>query len=170
MPPVRVQHGHWGALVVNNTIVGEAIAVTYTITIERLDVPQVGTRWTSFHEGLVSGEGELRIHKVYSDFEGSFLPYVMFDANMLRALRNSGTPVRNPIDIQVWLDDPHGEPSTGQAGDVEILHNCLFWTYTGGWDATALTERTWPFSFEGITKPALGYIPRVGASNPIRIY
>lgn len=165
MPPVKVQHGHWGALVVNNVIIAEAIAITYTVTIERLDVAQVGTRWTSFHEGMVSGEGELRIHKVFSDFEGAFLPYVMLDPNSLRALRNAGTDVRPAVDIQCWLDDPHSELSTGGVGDVEILHNCLFWTYTGGWDATALTERTWPFSFEGLTKPPLGYIPRNGSTK-----
>jgi len=129
-------------------------------------VAQVGTRWTSFHEGMVNGEGELRIHKVYSDFEGAFLPYVMLDPSQLRGMRNAGVDVRAGIDIQVQLDDPHSELSTGGVGDVEILHNCLFWTYTGGFDATALTERTWPFSFEGITKPVLGYIPR-GSSTAI---
>lgn len=132
------------------------ISITYTITIERIDVPQVGTRWTSFHEGMVSGEGELRIHKVYSDFEASFLPYVALTPDQLRAARNSSPEkeVRPSFSLHVSIDDPHGfkGAETPPVGDYETLTDCLFWSYTGGFDATAITERTWPFSFEGITR------------------
>lgn len=156
--PIKVQHGHWGEVHVNAIPIAEVTAIEYTIEIERIDVPQTGTTWTYFHEGLISGSGELRIHKEFSDFEGAFLPYVTLTPNQLRARRNAGQPARPETTIKVAVDDPHG-----QGREYETLTGVKFWQYTGGFDASSLVGRTWPFSFTGIIVPADSRILRNGS-------
>ena len=157
---IKPQHGHWGELFVNAVLIAEVTAIEYTVEIERVDVPQVGTTWTYFHEGLISGNGELRIHKTHSDFESSFLPYVTMSPSQLRAARNAGTPIRPETTIKIALDDPRG---VGR--EYETLTGVKFWQYTGGFDSSSLVGRTWPFSFTGIIAPPDSRILRNGSAT-----
>lgn len=161
MPKVRVAHGHWGEVYVNAQLVGEVTAIDYTIEIERIDVPQVGTRWNTFHEGNITGEGTLTIYKAYSDFEGAFLPYTSLDATELRRRRDAGQPLRPSVSIKVAIDDPHGEPGR----EFETLVGVQFWRYTGGFNITEIINREWPFSFEGIVAPQGSRILRNGSGS-----
>lgn len=154
---IKVQHGHWGRLFVNAVEMAEVTAIEYTVDIEQVEVPQVGTTWTYIHEGLITGQGELRIHKQYSDMEGSFLPYVSMTPQQLRAARDNGQPVRKEYTLQVDLDDPLGEGK-----ETQTLTGVKFWSYTGGFDSTSLVGRTWPFTFTGIIIPQNGLIARNG--------
>jgi hypothetical protein len=154
-----VQHGHWGEVAVGAVPIFEVTAIEYSIEIERVEVPQAGARWQEFHEGLITAQGELRIHDVYDDFEGSFLPYLILTPTQLRNYRDGGGNARPTTTIKVAKDDP-----TGAGRSYETLTGVSFWQYTGGFDITNLIGRTWPFTFSGIVKPIDGYILRNG--NP----
>lgn len=148
MARAKVVHGRWGELLLGGagtTPLAEVTGIEYTVDIERVDVPQVGVRWTTFTEGSISGQGTLRMHKVYSRWEDYFNRYIAQEASQLRALRDSGVDPRPPLELTVVLDDPH---SYGR--ETETLTGVFIWSYTGGFSLTELAAREWPFSFEGI--------------------
>lgn len=153
----RRVHGKWGQLYVGATLIAEVSAVTYTAAIERLEYNQAGERWTSFHEGSLTGDGEVTVYKAYSDWEGAFNNYLTLTGDQLRALRDAGTPARRPVTIKVQLNDPGSE-----GAESETLTDVYFWEYRGGFDVGDLLDRTWPFSFEGIV-PGDKRIPRHGS-------
>jgi hypothetical protein len=157
---IKPQHGHWGSVYVNAVEVAEVTAVEFSIDIEQVPVDQVGTTWTYIQEGLISGSGELRLQKVYSDFEGFFLQYVALTPQQLRDKRNRGEQVRPEVSLMINLDDPGGE-----GRETITLTGVKFWTLTGGFDSTATVGRTWPFTFTGVTVPENGLIPRNGQTS-----
>jgi hypothetical protein len=145
MPRVKVVHGRWGEVYLGGQILAEVTGIEYSIEIERVDVPQVGTRWNTFTEGIITGTGTLRMHKVFSRWEDTFLNYVATTPAQLRALRDAGVDPRPPLSLLVALDSPHA-----YGRETETLLDVLFWTYTGGFQLTDLVGREWPFSFEGV--------------------
>ena len=156
---LKPQHGHWGEIYLNSTLIAEATAVEYTIEMERIEVPQSGTRQTSYKEGMITSQGELRLHHEFSDFATAFLRFVTADPDTLRAQRNAGIDVRPTATLKVSLDDPRG-----WGREYETLTGVLFWQYTGGYDITALTGRVWPFTFDGIITPEDSRILRDGSA------
>ena len=152
MPRVKVVHGRWGEVTVAGQVLAEVTGIEYSVEIERIDVPQVGARWNTFTEGVLSGSGTLRMHKLYSRWETVFQNYAAASPETLRQMRDgtgsfAGSP-RDPrpgLNITISLDDPH---SLGV--ETETITDVLFWSYSGGFSLTDVVSREWPFTFEGI--------------------
>lgn len=146
MPRSKVIHGRWGEVLQNGQVLAEVTGIEYTTEIERIEVPQTGSRWNAHTEGVINGSGTLRMNKVYSRFEDAIVNYVSKTAAELRAMRDAGVDPRPALQLLVVLDSPHA-----YGRESETLDGVLFWSYSGGYSLTELVGREFPFTFEGIT-------------------
>ena len=137
--------GIYGSAWLGGTLLSDAIEVSGSIEINRIEVPLVGSQRTGYKPGRESREGTLRIQKFDSAWEMKVYRFLRERLERTRQERTaSNTRGIEPFDLIVKHQDPDA------LGDEEwVLEGCVIWRLTLGFSiGEDLTEREYPLTWE----------------------
>jgi len=163
--PTSVNEGLWrfggmyGAAYRNGKLLSEAVEVSGTVQINRLEVPLVGQTKTGYKPGRESREGTIRIQKIDAAWELEIYKYLSVNLEERRQKRDEGKPNLRPFQLQLEYDDPDA-----LGAEVWQLDGCLMWAMPLGFNITDdIVEREFPLTWERETP--LSAFERTGQVN-----
>lgn len=136
--------GMYGSAWRDNVQLAEAVTVTGTVTVNRVEVPLVGQTRTSYKPGRETREGTLTIQKIDSRWELEIYRFLSASLAARRAARNTGQGiVLRQFDIKLELDDPDAGYEAWQLEGVQI------WNMPVGFSITDdIISREFPITWE----------------------
>lgn len=136
--------GMYGAAYRDGKLLAEAVEVSGTVQINRLEVPLVGQTKTGYKSGRESREGTIRIQKIDTSWELEIYNFLSQSLQKRRENRDAGVPNLRPFQLQLEFDDPDG-----LGYEAWQLEGCLMWAMPVGFSITDdIVEREFPLTWE----------------------
>lgn len=152
--PLRRFGGMYGSAYRDNVLLAEAVEVSGTVSVNRIEIPLVGTTSTGYKPGRETREGTLNIQKVDARWELEIYQFLNAGLAARRAARDSGAVATlRKFDLSLVMDDP-------DAGGVEswVLTGCQIWSLPLGFSITDdIINREFPFTWEA-ERPTAAFI------------
>jgi len=136
--------GAYGQALRDGNVLADVVEVAATVSVNRIDVPLVGTTRSAYKPGRETREGTINIQKIDSTWELELRQFLAQNLATRRA--NRGTPGASlrPFSLNIQLDDP-------DALGIEEwqLDGCLFWQMDLGFNiGDDILNRSFPFTWE----------------------
>jgi hypothetical protein len=136
--------GMYGSAWRDGRQLSEAVELSATVEINRLDVPLVGTTKQGYKTGRESREGTLNIQKIDTAWELEIFEFLTQNLDDRRRKRDLGEPALRPFSLYVEFDDPDA-----LGYEAWHLQGCLLWRMMLGFSITDdITQREYPLTWE----------------------
>jgi hypothetical protein len=136
--------GMYGAAYRDGKLLSEAVEVSGTVAINRLDVPLVGQTKTGYKTGRETREGTIHIQKIDTTWELEIFNFLSQSLQQRRENRDKGLPNLRPFQLQLEYDDPDA-----LGYEAWQLEGCLMWAMPVGFAVTTdIVEREFPLTWE----------------------
>ena len=150
MAGISVNEGLWrfggmyGGAYRDGKLLAEAVEVSGSVQINRLEVPLVGATKTGYKPGRETREGTIRIQKIDSRWELEIFEFLTQSLAKRRQNRDAGIPNLRPFQLQLEFDDPDA-----LGYEAWQLEGCLLWAMPIGYSVTDdIVEREFPLTWE----------------------
>jgi hypothetical protein len=138
----------------------EAIEVTATVEINRIEVPLVGQSKQGYKPGRESREGSINIQKLDTRWEMEVYQFLAQGLAERRRNRGTGRGGLRPFQLQLEFDDPDA-----LGYEKWQLDGCLIWRMPLGFQITDdIVNRELPLTWEG-ERPLAHFIRTGGISE-----
>jgi hypothetical protein len=131
----------------DGVMLAEAVEVTGTVEIGRIEVPLVGQTKQGYKPGRESREGTIRIQKVDSKWEREVWQFLTQSLEERRANRGSANATIREFSLKIALDDPDA-----YGYEAWQLNGCKIWRLPLGFSITdEIIDREFPLTWESET-------------------
>lgn len=138
----------------------EAVEVTATVEINRIEVPLVGGTKQGYKPGRESREGTIRVQKIDSSWEMEVYSFLSQNVEERRRNRGTGRGGLRPFQLQLEFDDPDA-----LGYELWQLEGCLLWRMAIGFSITDdIVDREFPLTWE--SERPLAHFTRTGEIDP----
>lgn len=139
--------GMYGSAWRDGVMLAEAVEVTGTVEIGRIEVPLVGQTKQGYKPGRESREGTIRIQKVDSSWEREVWQFLTQSLEERRANRGSANATVREFTLKIALDDPDA-----YGYEAWQLNGCKIWRLPLGFSITdEIIDREFPLTWESET-------------------
>lgn len=136
--------GMYGSAWRDGRQLAEAVEVTATVEINRLEVPLVGTTKQGYKSGREAREGTLRVQRIDSSWELEIFRFLSQGLEQRRRNRDAHRPNLRPFSLYLEFDDPDA-----LGYEAWQLEGCLLWRMQLGFAITDdIVEREFPLTWE----------------------
>lgn len=136
--------GMYGSAYKDGVELVDAVEVSGSTEIQRIDIPLVGRTRMGRKAGRESSEGTLRVQKIDTSWELFVHSFLSQSLQQRRAARGTPNATLRSFDLKVQYDDP-------ETGGKEVwqLEGCQIWRMTLGFNITdEAVEREYPLTWE----------------------
>ena len=155
--------GMYGSAWRDGVMLAEAVEITGTVEINRIEVPLVGQTKQGYKPGRESREGSIRVQKVDSKWEREVWQFLSQSLQTRRDQRGTPEATIREFSIKIALDDPD---SYGY--EAWQLNGCKIWRLPLGFSITDdVIDREFPLTWESET-PLSTFV--VGANGAVTNY
>lgn len=139
--------GMYGSAWRDGVMLAEAVEVTGTVEIGRIEVPLVGQTKQGYKPGRESREGTIRVQKVDSSWEREVWQFLTQSLDERRSNRGSANASIREFSLKIALDDPDA-----YGYEAWQLNGCKIWRLPLGFSITdEIIDREFPLTWESET-------------------
>jgi hypothetical protein len=151
--------GMYGAAYRDGKLLSEAVEVTATVEIGRIEVPLVGQTRTGYKPGREARDGTINIQKIDGAWEQEVYNFLSQSLADRRANRGTAQGALRPFSLVLEWDDPDA-----LGYEAWQLDGCLLWRLPLGFSITDdVVNREFPLTWE--KERPLSLFKRSGGTN-----
>lgn len=144
---LRRMGGMYGSAWRDGAMLAEAVEVTGSIEINRIEVPLVGQTRQGYKPGRESREGSLRIQKIDTKWELEVFQFLNQSLKDRRDARGTSAATLREFELTLKLDDPDA-----YGYEAWQLNGCKIWRLPLGFSITDdIIDREYPLTWESET-------------------